>query len=766
MLKTHQASRHRVPFRLTGRFEQLEPRELLAFDPSPIEQAFMEDVNRMRQNPLGELSVLFSSLNPLVARDPDVQGAVNYFRVDTLALQQQWSELVATSPVAWNEDLYDAAAKHNLQMQLHDEQGHQVGNELALGPRVSAEGYQFRKLNENVYAFAESHIHGHAGFVVDWGDGPGGIQSPAGHRIAMMDPDVVEVGIAVLQDTNPQTQVGPYLVTQDFGQPRTAGNPFLMGVAWEDYNSNGIYDPGEGLGGATIQVTGTGGTFTTTSMSAGGYQVRVPDGTYQVSVMGGMFGTARVVPAVAVNGKNVKVDFKPSTGSFALLANPDSLAMDEDTVGSINVLSNDRYSNGALVNGTTEITGNPAHGSILQNLNGTIRYQPNANFSGTDSFRYRVRDNTLLVSNEATVTVTVNGVNDSPIANSFMVTTPEDTAISIPLLAQVSDTDNAIDWSQLRIIAPPARGVANVDVANRSIVFTPAENFNGLVSIQYQVADVVGAVSSTGNISVDVSPVNDPPRAVDDVFAMISGTLRTLNVKQNDSDPDGDLGAAAVMIDRNASHGQATLSGGLVQYVPQAGFVGQDLIEYSLRDQAGSRSATARITVLVTRPETPWHNPVNPLDVNGDGVVALNDAILVINQIGKPLLAPSDNFPPPLFDVIDDNVVVARDVLQIINFVALNNGGGQASASLTVWADDQDEFSPAAIGVALTRPLSDPVAVDRSEEWWPLAPLTRVIENGHTSARGRTERLTERLVDQLFAEDAPTMDSASSLRSA
>ncbi len=662
-------------YRFTECFEALEPRQLLAFDPSPMEQAFMEDVNRMRLNPQGELDVIFASLNPLIARDSEVQGAINFFAVDSQILQSQWAPLQPTHPVAWNEDLYDAAAKHNLQMQSSDQQGHHVGDELELGPRVTAEGYSFRKLNENVYAFAESHIHGHAGFIVDWGDGPGGIQSPAGHRDAMLDTDVVDVGIAVLHDTSSFTQVGPYLVTQDFGQPRVAGNPFLMGVAWSDTNNNGIYDPNEGRGGATIQITGTGGTFTTTSMSAGGYQVRVPNGTYQVSASGGQFGAARVIGGITVSGKNVKVDFQPATGSSAPIANADVLSLNEDSIASVNVLANDRYGNGSLVTGSVEIIADPIRGNITQNVNGVISYQAFANVTGTDSFRYRVRTNTGLLSNEALVNITIVGVNDPPVANSFATTTLEDTPFDIQLSNQVSDLEGGINWQSLRVTSPPSRGTATVDAANQSIHYVPASNFNGQVSLQYQVSDGA-AQSNLGTVTINVTSVNDPPIANADVFATTAGTGKALTVRQNDSDPDGDLGSSVIILDALPSNGEATINGSSILYTPRTGFAGLDTVRYSLRDPQGSRSISASVNVYVTRVGRPWQNPVNALDINGDGSVALNDAILIINRIGQPLPAVSANAPPPLFDANGDNSVALNDAIQVINFVAISQPGG------------------------------------------------------------------------------------------
>ena len=63
--------------RFVGQLQQLEPRILLAFDPSPMEQAVLEDINRMRMDPQGELNVLFVQTRPLIARDADVQSALN-----------------------------------------------------------------------------------------------------------------------------------------------------------------------------------------------------------------------------------------------------------------------------------------------------------------------------------------------------------------------------------------------------------------------------------------------------------------------------------------------------------------------------------------------------------------------------------------------------------------------------------------------------------------------------------------------------------------
>jgi hypothetical protein len=676
-----------APFRLCG--EELESRRLLAFDPSGMEQAYLEDINRMRIDPQGELNVLFSSLTPLRARDPRVQSAMDFFNVNGNLLLSQWSQLTAVSPLAWNEDLYDAAGKHNTQMQLQDRQEHQLPGEPNLGDRVSAEGYQFRRLNENIFAFAEDHIHGHAGFVIDWGEEPGGIQDPPGHRDSIMDGRLTDVGIAVLADINPSNQVGPFLVTQDFGQPRNAGDPFMLGVTWRDTNSNGIYDPTEGIADVNIRVSGPNGTFTTQSMSAGGYQVRVPDGVYQVMASGGTFGAGRVISSITVSGSHRKVDFQPTTGNVAPIANPDAFSTSENIAASYNVMANDRYPDGTGVSGTVNISTQPQSGTITNILAGRVTYQPNPGFAGTDSFRYFVRDNLGITSNIATVTISVAQVNDAPTAQSFSVTMNQDTVLTIPMSSRVTDGDGSINWNTLEV-SGLTLGSAEIDSAARTIRYTPPEGYSGITQFEYRVADNESAFSPLATITVTVHDVNDPPVAVSDTFATITGQGRVLPVVTNDTDRDGDIGNARVIIAAIPSWGQAIAVSNTVQYTPAPDFVGADTFSYYVVDPAGATSNTATVTVYVTPPDNRWQNPVNSRDVNGDHSVAALDVLQVINRVGTNLANPGPGdptAPPPFVDVNGDGNVAPIDAILVINQLISNGQNAAASTRFPLEVD-------------------------------------------------------------------------------
>ena len=117
-----------------------------------------------------------------------------------------------------------------------------------------------------------------------------------------------EVGISVVADDG-EAQVGPLLVTQDFGDGSSLQEAYLLGVVYSDANGSEQYDAGEGFGGVELLIEGTGGTYLTTSMTAGGYQTFVSPGVYTVTAYGGGLPAPLVVHDVVVGSANVKVDF-------------------------------------------------------------------------------------------------------------------------------------------------------------------------------------------------------------------------------------------------------------------------------------------------------------------------------------------------------------------------------------------------------------------------------------------------------------------------
>ena len=71
----------------------------------------------------------------------------------------------------------------------------------------------------------------------------------------------------------------------------------------------------------------------------------------------------------------------------------------------------------------------------------SLQYMPDANWYGTDEFRFKVNDGTS-DSNISTVTITVNPVSDKPVITqpNISYTTDEDTPITV-WMEQATDVD-------------------------------------------------------------------------------------------------------------------------------------------------------------------------------------------------------------------------------------------------------------------------------------------------------------------------------------
>jgi len=110
----------------------------------------------------------------------------------------------------------------------------------------------------------------------------------------------------------------------------------VTGVAYNDANHDRAYDPGEELGGLTVTATGAAGTFTTTTMAAGGYDLQIPTGSYDVS-FSGAGATGSNPQHVTVVDHNVKVDF--TSGSTVVAASPAATTTTPTDAPAVPVLS-------------------------------------------------------------------------------------------------------------------------------------------------------------------------------------------------------------------------------------------------------------------------------------------------------------------------------------------------------------------------------------------------------------------------------------------
>jgi hypothetical protein len=269
--------------------------------PDPMEQQAMWLMNRARANPTQE-GIWLANID-----DPDVTSNTYYQNVDKARLQLEFSWLDAKPPTAFDRRLYYAAKAHSEYMIQVDSQTHDGQFD-----RIGTHGFHYISFSgpsarANIFWKAKSGVHCHATWNVDWGfpsfRDDWWMQPGRGHRMAVMsvDGDYTNVGIALVGEQNPSTQVGPLVATGNYCRADTnyAGhyNRFLVGTVWEDLNGNNRYDPGEGK--ANIKVMPDHGMYYAVTSNSGGYAVPITSpGTYHVVFSG---------PSLAAVGKTAVV---------------------------------------------------------------------------------------------------------------------------------------------------------------------------------------------------------------------------------------------------------------------------------------------------------------------------------------------------------------------------------------------------------------------------------------------------------------------------
>ncbi len=296
-------------------------------DPTDEEQLYLEFLNRARLDPPSQGN-LFKQ-----ARDKFVVGALDVFHVDLDLFATQMAAIAPSQPLAPNAKLQAAARIHTQDMFDHVYQDHLGTDGTFFTDRVTAQGYTWQNVAENVFSFAQNVFHGFGGFEVDWGDDPlnanGGMQNPPGHRNNNHNPALREIGVGVVKGTNSLAalSVGPQLVTEDLATAQ-GSTPFLTGVAYLDLNSNNLYDLGEGIGGLKVEVAGA--KFYAMTVNSGGYAVPVPgNGNYTVTFSGPGLNPTSFSAEVKSN-QNVKIDLVPPYVPPAIQG-PDEVFINEDT---------------------------------------------------------------------------------------------------------------------------------------------------------------------------------------------------------------------------------------------------------------------------------------------------------------------------------------------------------------------------------------------------------------------------------------------------
>ncbi|MGH1420656.1 MAG: tandem-95 repeat protein, partial [Hyphomonas sp.] len=219
----------------------------------------------------------------------------------------------------------------------------------------------------------------------------------------------------------------------------------------------------------------------------------------------------------------------------------------------------------------------------------------------------------------ATVTITVDPVNDAPTGTAAPISTDEDTAISGAVVTNDIDGDTVV----ATLSTAPTNGTVIVN-SDGTYTYTPASDYVGSDSFVVLLDDGNGG-TSTVSVSATIGAINDNPVAADD--AQTTDEDVAVNGAVTLSDVDGDTVTAS--LGTAPTNGTATVnSDGTYTYTPNADFNGTDTFTVSANDgNGGTDVATVTITVDAVNdaPVAADESQTTDEDVAVNGAVALSD---------------------------------------------------------------------------------------------------------------------------------------------
>jgi VCBS repeat-containing protein len=261
----------------------------------------------------------------------------------------------------------------------------------------------------------------------------------------------------------------------------------------------------------------------------------------------------------------------------------------------------------------------PLHGVLSLNDDGTIKYTPDEDFFGVDSFRYIMKDNNNTKSSEATVNISVENINDKP--SITLIESHDINEDNVTINGNIEATD--VDGDSLTYTT-----TANIDGfrlnSDGSYSFNPSHTtYQSLKEREVQTLTIPitvsdGDLTDTKDLIITITGTNDTPVATIDTANVDEDKSVTINVLDNDIDIDGDT-ITLDSITTNPSNGSVTINDdGTITYNPNADYHGNDSFVYKINDGNGGESQ-ARVNITINSVnDAPIIDSIIPINVHED----------------------------------------------------------------------------------------------------------------------------------------------------
>ncbi len=364
------------------------------------------------------------------------------------------------------------------------------------------------------------------------------------------------------------------------------------------------------------------------------------------------------------------------------IAEPLTIRIKEDETVEI-ILKGSDIENDPL---TFRITVEPSKG-IIEGTPPKIVYKPDANYFGKDSFKYVANDGQL-DSQPVTVDITIDPVDDPPIADPKIVETMEDQSVIIVLTGSDIEGDNI----KFIVIEKPSNGLLSGEPP--TLIYNPNSGFFGEDSFTYVAND--GLLNSEpAKVSIKIKKVNEPPFL--SLLSYSTSEDTPVEIILTGSDPDGD--ELTYRIVKQPSNGTLEGEPPILIYIPKKDFNGNDSFEFIANDGEAD-SNIGIVSIIITSVNDP---PV----LDPQSVITDEDTPIKITLTGTDIDSPSlINFrivTNPL------NGILSGKPPEVIYTPDLNFNG-EDSFTFTA-SDGKIEGQPAKISITV-RPVNDPPIAD------------------------------------------------------
>ena len=263
-----------------------------------------------------------------------------------------------------------------------------------------------------------------------------------------------------------------------------------------------------------------------------------------------------------------------------------STTVDEQIATAIDLSAYATDPDPGVTNYTYALVGSPSNGTASVS-GATLTYQSNSDSASSDALTFKINDGEF-DSNIATLTININGINDTPVAAGQSFSATEDVQATITLNASDPDGDS------LTVVQTANPDGHSITYSGTTATFTSASNFNGNSSFSYKVTD--GTLeSSEATVNLSIAAVNDAP-----VAANVSDVAREfIQATIPLSATDVDSGSLTYSIVSPPSKGSASISGTNVIYTSTVSAETTDTLNYKANDGAlDSNTATLTISII------------------------------------------------------------------------------------------------------------------------------------------------------------------------